>query len=80
MDLTCVINRLKQYELQEYNNIAPIIFVEAKDPDHACYLSVHNLASKILKKDHSIESIEFTKEIMNDVRIHKIELANEKKL
>lgn len=78
--MSLVISRLKKYSLEEYNNKTPIVFIEAEDPDGACYYATYKLLRKILKKDHSIETIEFSKEIMNDVRILKIELANEKKL
>ena len=49
MVLTLVIPRLKKYELEDYNSSTPIIFVEAKDPDDACYKAMHKLAQKILK-------------------------------
>lgn len=75
-----VLARLKKYNLENYNSVRPIIFVEAKDPDEACYKATHRLTNILLKKDHSIESIEFIKDIINDVRILKIECANEKKL
>tara|TARA_B100002019_G_scaffold227060_1_gene200166 strand:+ start:3988 stop:4251 length:264 start_codon:yes stop_codon:yes gene_type:complete len=80
MDMTNVIARLKRFDLGTYNSAAPVIFVEAEDPDGACYKAYHKLNLKLLKKDHSVESIEFVKGIMNDIRIVKVEAANEKKL
>jgi len=74
MVLTLVIPRLKQYSLDNYNSSTPIIFVEAEDPDDACYIAMHKFASKILRKDHSIETLNFIKEIMNDIRIIKVEV------
>ena len=47
MVLTLVMSRLKKYTLEDYNSSTPIIFVEAKDPDDACYKAMHKLASKI---------------------------------
>lgn len=74
MVLTLVISRLKEYNLDDYNSSTPIIFVEAKDPDDACYKAMHKLAIKILKSDHSIETLNFIKDIFNDIRIIKIEI------
>ena len=76
MVLTLVMPRLKQYNLGDYNSSTPIIFVEAEDPDDACYIATHKFVSKILKKDHSVETLKFAKEIMHDVRIIKIEVPS----
>lgn len=78
--MTLVIARLKQYELDQYNSAQPVVFVEADDPDGACYQATHDLAKILLKKDHSIESINFVKEIMHDIRVIKIECPNEEEL
>lgn len=78
--MTSVITRLKRYELEKYNNSISVIFMEADDPDDACYKATHDLAKILLKKDHSVDSINFIKEIINDVRILKIECPNEKEL
>ena len=78
--MSLVIARLKKYNLENYNNKTPIIFIDAEDPDDACYKAYHKLSSKILKQGHSIETIDFCKDIMNDLRIIKVEVANEKKL
>ena len=78
--MSLVISRLKKFRIDDYNHSTPIIFIEAEDPDGACYKAYYKLSSKILKEDHSIETISFCKDIMNDLRIIKIELANEKKL
>lgn len=77
--MTLVISRLKNFRLDDYNHKTPIIFIEAEDPDDACYKVYHKLSSKILKEDHSVETISFCKDIMNDLRVIKIEVANEKK-
>lgn len=80
MDMTLVVARLKRFDLGAYNGPSPVIFVEAEDPDGACYKAYHKLNLKLLKKDHSVESIEFVKSIMNDIRVLKVEVASEKKL
>ena len=74
MVLTLVMPRLKKYHLDDYNSSTPIIFVEAQDPDDACYKAMHKLAGKILKSDHSIETLNFIKDIFHDIRIIKIEV------
>ena len=73
MILTLVMPRLKKYELEDYNSSTPIIFVEAENPDDACYKAMHKLAGKILRSDHSIETLNFIKDIFHDIRIVKIE-------
>ena len=55
MVLTLVMPRLKKYTLEDYNSSTPIIFVEAKDPDDACYKAMHKLASKILKTAQELD-------------------------
>jgi len=74
MVLTLVIPRLKKYHLDDYNSSTPIIFVEASDPDDACFKAMHKLAGKILRSDHSVENLNFVKDIFNDIRIIKIEI------
>jgi len=72
--LQLVISRLKKFDLKQYNSERPIIFVEAKDPDEACYRAIYNLTSIILKQDDSKATIELLKEVMYDVRVIKIGL------
>ena len=72
MDLSLVMPRLRKIRLGEYNSERPIIFVEAKDPDEACYLAYHRLAEIILKQDSSTSSSLFVKEIFHDIRIKKL--------
>lgn len=72
--LQLVISRLKKFDLKQYNSERPIIFVEAKDPDEACYRAIYNLTSIILKQDSSKATVELLKEIMYDVRVIKIGL------
>jgi hypothetical protein len=73
IEMMSVIARLKRFNLEKYNSPCPVIFVEASDPDGACFAALHDLAQLMLKKDHSVESIKFVKDIMNDVRVIKVE-------
>jgi hypothetical protein len=51
--MIAVIARLKKFSLEEYNSSQPIVFIEARDPDGACYYATHRLTNILLKKDHS---------------------------
>jgi hypothetical protein len=69
LDLSLVISRLKKYRLYEYNYNAPIIFVEADDPDGACFKATHQLFKLILGQDDSAEARLLCKEIKKDIRV-----------
>lgn len=69
-----VVSRLKKFDLKQYNSERPIIFVEANDPDEACYRAIYNLTSIILKQDNSKETLELMKDIIHDIRVIKIGL------
>ena len=70
MVLTLVISRLKKYDLEDYNSASPIIFVEANDPDDACYKAMHKLAQTIIKQDKN--AVKIMTELFNDIRIKKV--------
>lgn len=70
--LQLVISRLKKFNLKQYNSERPIIFVEANDPDEACYRAIYNLTSIILKQDDSKATVELLKELIYDIRVIKI--------
>lgn len=71
MDLSLIMARLKKYTLAEYNTEYPIVFVEANDPDDACYKAKYNLIRKIMKQDSSPEAELLCSEIMHDMRVMK---------
>ena len=75
LDLTLVMPRLVSYNLQEFKNQRPIIFVDANDPDEACFIAQHKFASILLKKDSSRETAEFIVDILADVFIKKVYVA-----
>ena len=87
MSLRLVLGRLKKYKLGEYNHNEPIIFVSCSDPDEAChkaYMGLHNkITSKALKNTDLINQttiLHFSKEILEDVRVLHVGLANEEGL
>jgi len=87
MYLGLVLSRLKKYKLDEYAYENPIIFVPANDPDGACHQAYIGLSEKIIKQGlyktngyYDINILEFTKDILNDISIMRVGVANEKKL
>tara|TARA_Y100000004_G_C8684735_1_gene314836 strand:- start:138 stop:389 length:252 start_codon:yes stop_codon:yes gene_type:complete len=72
MDLSLVIARLKKFRLHEYSDPFPTIFVEAKDPDEACYLAYFKLVEILLKQDNSQETSFLAKDILHDINIRKV--------
>ena len=72
LDLTLVMPRLKGFKLKEYNSNFPIVFVEAKSPDDACFKSVYVLINGILKQDDSVETRLLWRSIKEDIRIIKV--------
>lgn len=71
LDLSLVIGRLREFKLKEYNSAFPIVFVEAKSPDDACFKSVYILIQGILRQDSSIETRLLCRNIKEDIRIIK---------
>ena len=81
MCLELVIGRIAKYKLYEFNSIDPIIFVKADDPDGACFKANSKLASVIMEqRKKNKATLNFIKEILSDVKIKRIEEANETKL
>jgi len=72
LDLSLIINRLIRFNLHEYNSTQPIVFIEAADPDEACFKAIFNLIQIILKQDDSIQSRLLCRSIREDMRIIKI--------
>jgi|TARA_R100000995_G_scaffold84201_1_gene62182 hypothetical protein len=70
-DLSLVLSRLKHIRLREFNSERPLIFVEAENPDEACYKTYHQFAEILLKEDHRL--VKEIKDIFNDITITKIE-------
>jgi hypothetical protein len=71
MDLSLIMTRLKRYTLAEYNTEYPIVFIEANDPDDACYKAKYNLIRKIIHQDSSSEASALCAEIMHDIKVIK---------
>ena len=72
LDLSLVISRLRGFKLKEYNSNFPIVFIEAKSPDDACFKAVYILITGILKQDDSVETRLLCRDIKPDIRIIKV--------
>ena len=79
-NLTAVLQRLVQFRLNEFNHEHPDIFIEAADPDEACYLAYCKFSETLLKQKPSDKIALFIKDIENDIRIIKVVCKDEKKL
>ena len=74
-----VLPRLKKFKLHEYNSENPIIFVQASDPDEACYRAIFNLAGLIFRQDDSRETISLFNDLQYEIFIIKVEIPNDEK-
>ena len=72
LDLSLVIARLKRFKLKEYNSTFPIVFVEAKSPDDACFKATYGLVNTLLKQDDSIQTRLLCRSIKHDIRIIQV--------
>jgi hypothetical protein len=80
LDLGLVFSRLKAFHLKEFNSERPSIFIEANDPDDACYFTSCKFAETILKQNESPETAELLRDIYPDIRITRVYCKDEKKL
>lgn len=69
LDMSLVIARLRGFKLQKYNSSHPIVFVEASDPDEACWKATHNLMRMLLDQSDSAETRKLCRDIKPDIRV-----------
>ena len=74
MDLSLVINDLTKFKLHQYNSAFPILFVEASNPDEACFKATYNLLQIVMSQDSSIEARLLCRQIKHDIRVIKVEV------
>lgn len=72
LDMTYALGRLKKFNLKQYNTQFPIIFVEADDPDEACYIAVYQLALILIQQEPTHENAVFIKDLIYDIHILKV--------
>jgi hypothetical protein len=80
LDCSLVMSRLREFKLREFNSEYPILFVEAADPDEACYLAYCKFSETVLKQDDSVETALLIKQLLLDIRITRAYCKDEKKL
>lgn len=64
--------QLRKFVLREYSLPYSLIFVEADDPDDACYLVLYRLMKLIMDQDPSIENRILCRKLKKYMRIDKI--------
>jgi len=80
LDMTNALGQLKKFRLSEFNCQYPIIFMEASNPDDACYFVFCKFSEMLLKQDESLKTAQLLKGIQNDIKITKVFCKGEKKL
>jgi hypothetical protein len=79
LDMTLVLARLKKFRLGEFNSQSPILFIEADDPDDACYFAFCKFSEMLLKQDESVKTAQLVKSLQSDIRITKVFCKDEQK-
>ena len=69
MDLALVMPRIAKFELGVYNSNRPIVFVEAHNPDDACFKALGGLLFKLMKQDKSKTHEALCRDIAFDIRV-----------
>jgi len=74
LDISNVFSRIKHLFLKSYNSPFPTIFVNATDPDDACFEVINDLIKIIINQNPSVEMRIVCREIRRKSRIDKIYL------
>jgi hypothetical protein len=72
IDLSDLYIELKSFSLREYSLPFSLIFVEANDPDDACYTVLIKLMKLLMDQDPSLKTRILCKKIKKHMRIDKI--------
>lgn len=72
IDLLEVYIELSNYNLRDFNKPFTLIFIEASDPDDACYRTIHKIINMLLKQDNSISTRILCRKIKKYIRFDKI--------
>lgn len=75
IDLSDVYNELIEYNVHKIGYTLPfsLVFIEANDPDQACYLILVRLINHILNQRSNIETRILCRKVKRLTRIDKIE-------
>jgi hypothetical protein len=74
LDISNVFTKIRHLILRSYNSPFPTVFINAKDPDEACFEVLNDLINIIMKQNTSIEMRIICREIRRKSRIDKIYL------
>ena len=66
---------IKQFNIREYYQPFVVTFIQAKNPDDACYKILVDIIRKIIKKDDSINTRIFCRSIRYNIRFDKIYIS-----
>lgn len=73
IDLSDVYLELSKLDLREYNAPFLLKFIEADNPDDACYKIIFRIMQEIIKQNSSIKNRILCRMIRRFIRIDKIE-------
>lgn len=73
IDLSDLQTELKNFVLREFSLPFCLIFIEADDPDDACYELLHRLQSSLITQQNNIETRIICRKIRKYMRIDKIQ-------
>lgn len=73
IDLSDVYLELSKLDLREYNAPFLLKFIEADNPDDACYKITLRITQEIMKQNYSIKNRILCKMVRRFIRIDKIE-------
>lgn len=73
--MALILSALKKFRLYEYNHEEAILFIEAHNPDEACYKAYFKLSEIVLKQNDSVETAQLLDELQNDFVIKKVWVA-----
>jgi len=73
IDLLDLYSDLSNYDIREFNYPFILIFIEASDPDDACFMVINRIINAVLRKDSSVEARILCRKIRKYIRFDKIE-------
>ena len=72
IDLVDLFQYIVEFDLVDYRNLFMIVFVEAADPDDACYLVRKRIKFSIMENNDTIRARIACRKVNMDLRIDKI--------
>ena len=71
LDLSVVLPKVKhlKVKLEKFDNISPVLSVEAADPDDACYLAYKEFCDHIITQSDNSKTKDLLKELKYDFMV-----------